>query len=199
MTTSSFAQTKGGTMKAAVLIFGLLWAVGLEAQNRAPGSQPAAPSVLTLHSSVYGGAGSRSKEPNESGSMAFSAGVIQRFVSNPHFWGFDLAMEGTQTVNETGKRNAKEPALSVNLLAGSTTVVRYGGDVVLGGGFLVGMRRSESWCPESNLGFRCWAGMEPEIEWTLNAGFVGYAARNNVFLGGRVTSVSRQILVGFSF
>lgn len=183
-------------IRTAVLFLATLWAADLSAQTGRPSSTSAGPGYLL---SFYGGAGPRAQTANEAGNLAFTAGAVASLAWAPYFFGLDVSTEGTAIVTETGKRDALEPAGSLNYLGGRTAQVNMGGPTLIGGGVLLGIRRARSYCPDSNLGFRCWAGFEPEVSHDLNLGLMGYATRNGHFLGARVTTVSYQILLGFTF
>jgi hypothetical protein len=140
---------------------------------------------------VFGGVG-------EKGTDAATPFVIGYQYLAPRHWvfGLDIAGEGEQNDNTYGSSSI-EQALSFNALVGLGA--RIGKHTHVGVSGLLGARETGKDCPESYLGYQCYADENPSISYTANVGVVGHIAYRHVMLGGRMTSVSTQALVGVAF
>lgn len=64
---------------------------------------------------------------------------------------------------------------------------------------LIGMRESVADCPDSVLGYQCWADTETDAEYDVNHGAVLTFTFDRTMVGVRVTGESTQALIGFRF
>ena len=116
------------------------------------------------------------------------------------FVGLDVAGEGTK-LDSTGGRN-EEPVQSVsfNAVLGTSLVNGAAGQPPLvEAGLLIGIRETAVSCPPSNIGFDCYADLDPETSSTINAGALLMMNFNNATLGFRATGESQQIIFGIQF
>lgn len=64
---------------------------------------------------------------------------------------------------------------------------------------LIGVREGVADCPDSFLGFQCYADSEPDVEYEVNFGGVVNFAFDGFTTGVRVTGESAQVIVGLEF
>lgn len=147
---------------------------------------------------VYFGAGSSKSHEGLSGKKsAFSIGFMHTSDTSNGIFGLDFSREGTMLDSTYGQDQAVKQALSLNLLAGINVARFETGrvDVAL----LLGGRQKTSDCPESYLGYQCYADAEPDTRYTFNYGAVLAWSYRNVMLGVRATGESTQVLFGLRF
>lgn len=137
---------------------------------------------------IYVGSGS-AKTGND---KAYALGFMKLSNSNERQWGFDVSGEGTMYHN-----GSPETANSVNLLVGSKLGQSDFGRV--DGAFLIGMRGKSSSCPQSYLGYRCYADQDPSVKFGLNYGVVLTWSYKSILVGIRATGESKQALLGYRF
>jgi len=110
--------------------------------------------------------------------------------------GFDIAGEGTMLDSTYGGDEIRQ-ALSLNFLVGSNL---YKADAVrVDAAAIIGMRESFADCPDSFLGFQCYADQSPDTEYDLNLGAMISLTMQSVSLGVRATEVSTQAVIGVKF
>lgn len=96
-----------------------------------------------------------------------------------------------------GQDSAVSSAMSFNLIYGANVTKDDKSRLDIGA--LIGVRESFSSCPDSNLGYQCYADQPPTTEYKVNYGVVvTYAYQSTVF-GLRATGESVQALVGVKF
>lgn len=171
-----------------------------EAQSNAAGSGSIKPTLVSAAAQhvLLGGIGnSRQSDPNADRSTPWSFGYLYRGANSPVFWGVDIAGEGTSINNTSGYSDEPEQGFSFNLLAGRSVALGQTGR--LGLGAVLGFRRVGSSCPDSYLGYECYADEPPDVDYDLNAGVTAHLIFRKLFAGARVTSESEQYLIGIVF
>src|SRR5262245_7036748 len=138
----------------------------------------------------YGGLGDPKIEPL----VPLSFGMLYFAQSSPLVIGGDFGVEGTQNDGTYGVETT-EPSYSINFVIGLGARV---GDWHLGISGLLGARQSSTECPESYLGYQCYADEDPTVHFTANKGGIAHIAYKRIMLGARKTSVSTQALIGFT-
>ncbi len=88
-------------------------------------------------------------------------------------------------------------ALSINDLIGANVYKTsdFRTDALL----ILGLRESFADCPDSFIGFQCYADQEPEVDYDFNYGALINFSFESVTLGIRATEVSTQAVLGFNF
>lgn len=147
---------------------------------------------------AYIGAGSsKAKSVKENDETPWSIGYVMNVRGGTAFWGVDFAKEGTSLNNTSGQNNTVDQGMSINFSGGKTFALGKG--VNLGAGILLGMREAGKSCPDSYLGYECYADQEPETEYKFNSGALLHLAYKRAILGARLTGESSQVIVGISF
>lgn len=101
-------------------------------------------------------------------------------------------LDSTWGMNERPKQ-----ATSYNFLIGGNVMDngRFRADAAL----LLGARESFADCPDSYLGYQCYADAEPDTDYKGNFGAVVTLSMQSFTIGLRATGESTQILAGFRF
>lgn len=175
---------------------------GSAATSAPPLNKPApgaAPSDSIRRQTVYFGAGASFADTSQDNSIPFSIGYLYRWSSAEYFVGLDFSGEGIALNNTSGRRNAPQQGVSTNLLFGPTWDLDIGGPRIIGAGFLLGVRTTEVSCPDSFLGYRCYADRSPEEDFSWNVGLSVHLVVPTWLLGIRVTTQSGQVTFGFNF
>lgn len=150
------------------------------------------PSVL-----VYLGTGANNEsETLELDDAPFVVGVTMLAGNAPLSLGFDLAGEG-EMLDSTYGTNAIRQALSFNLLLGTNLYnsIGFRADASL----ILGMRETFSDCPDSFIGYQCYADEPPETDYDFNYGGMLNLTFDRFSVGVRATEVSTQAVVGIAF
>lgn len=152
----------------------------------------------TGRAAIYISAGSQ----NETGEfknddMPFAVGIMAQLPNSKMILGFDLGREGTMIDSTWGQHNDTSQATSYNLLVGAN--LYDDGLIKMDGALLVGMRESFSDCPDSYLGYQCYADTEPDTEYEGNYGAVITMSYRKVMFGLRGTGESAQVMLGLRF
>lgn len=146
----------------------------------------------------YFGAGTANDDgPDASDDTPLVLGFTHQPMGSKAVWGLDIAREGTMLDSTYGQDRAVEPGFSVNLLLGRNFV--DSGRYRVDGALVLGVRESSQDCPDSYLGFRCYADFEPDVEYKGNFGAVATLSIDRMLIGARVTGESAQLLAGFRF
>lgn len=160
----------------------------------APVTVPASPS----HSILYGGLGmAETTDPTVSHAVPWTVGFIYQPAAHRYFVGLDFAGEGTSLNNTSNQSNGIDQGLSLNLIVGGSAPV--GSPTQVGAGLLLGGRRVGLECPDSYLGYQCYADEAPTPSYAVNAGGLVHLTIGRLFVGVRATTESRQGLLGISF
>lgn len=151
-----------------------------------------------MRNSFYlGGGKARGDDPLENDDTPWSIGFMHQLDGRKLILGGDLGREGTMIDSTWGQNDTPTQATSFNFL--------LGGNMVETGGFradaalLLGIRESFADCPDSSLGYQCWADTAPDTEYTGNVGGLLALSFDRVMVGLRATGESTQILGGFRF
>ena len=128
--------------------------------------------------------------------MPFVVGFLHQPAASQFVFGFDFAGEG-EMLDSTYGGNEVRQALSYNLLLGSNLM--RDGNFRVDAGVLLGLRESFADCPDSFLGYQCYADEAPDTEYDANFGaFIGVSF-DGIMLGLRGTGESTQGLLGLRF
>ena len=160
-----------------------------------------APATLRAQDSggglFYLGAGAASGSETITGNdIPYSIGIMAMPAGSPMVIGIDIAGEGEMFDSTFGGEQFRQ-ALSINLLVGGSLYAdrRVQADAAL----LVGARETVADCPDSFLGFQCYADADPTIEYSVNYGALLVTSIDRAAVGLRVTTESTQLAVGFRF
>lgn len=145
---------------------------------------------------IYGGAGRNLEDEAGIGATPLALGVLRQSDASRLVFGFDLAGEGTMLDSTYGDDEFRQ-ALSFNVLVGAKLSGNAG--TRLDAGLLLGMRQTTADCPDSYLGFQCYADQPPEVEYEVNYGAMVGVSTGRVMFGLRATGESVQGLVGLRF
>lgn len=148
---------------------------------------------------IYGGVGTsiQAKNADTSDKTPFSIGYLRLSNTKNFVWGVDVSQEGTMLDSTWGQNGAVKQGTSINVLLG--TKLTGSEKVRLDAAILVGGRQKTTSCPDSYLGFRCYANAQPDVSYALNYGGVVTVSFSKVMIGARVSSESAQGLIGFRF
>lgn len=145
---------------------------------------------------IYGGFGPKSDNVLEDNFTPFVVGSLMLSDTSTMVVGFDLAGEGT-VLDSTWGGNNLDQALSVNLLIGRNIFWRS--NMRIDGAVILGFRETFSDCPDSFLGYQCYAGTPPETEYDWNYGVLVTMSLEQFTIGVRVTGESTQVIAGIRF
>lgn len=148
---------------------------------------------------IFGGIGAADKgNADKSDATPWSIGYLYRGAeSSKLFLGLDIAGEGTSLDNTSGNDNEVGQGISYNLLVGMP--FNFSENWQTGVGVLLGMREAGESCPDSYLGYRCYADEEPDTDYKFNYGAVFHLYYKQALLGLRLSGESSQILFGVAF
>lgn len=136
-------------------------------------------------------------DPLKNDSMPFAFGIMHQNPASKLIVGLDIGFEGTMIDSTYNQDEALSQGTSFNVLVG--------GNLIDNGGFktdaalLLGMRQSVVDCPNSYLGYACYADTDPDYEYEANFGAVITVSMNKTVLGLRATGESTQLLLGLRF
>lgn len=172
--------------------------LGLTAGHAHAQEFPASAGVETMKNMFYiGGGSSRHDGAFENDDTPYSIGFMRQAENSKAVFGLDIGREGTMIDSTWGRDDALVQATSFNLLLGGN--VYNSGKLRSDAAVLIGARESFVDCPDSNLGYKCYADREPETEYKGNFGAVLTVSYDRVALGVRATGESTQLLAGFRF
>lgn len=152
----------------------------------------------SLRNTFYLGAGSaRTDGAFENDDTPFSIGFMHQLVNSKLVLGFDLGAEGTMLDSTWGRDNMPKQGTSYNILLGGNMMDngRFRADAAL----LAGVRESAADCPDSYIGYQCYADTDPDLDYKGNFGGVLALSVDRLVLGLRATGKSTQIVAGFRF
>tara|TARA_B100000242_G_scaffold199186_1_gene144085 strand:+ start:161 stop:712 length:552 start_codon:yes stop_codon:yes gene_type:complete len=145
----------------------------------------------------YVGIGSASGGDDENDDTTWSIGFLAD-MENDSILGFDIAGEGTMLDSTYGGYDDLAQGVSYNFLYGVD--VSENKDNKFHVGIILGFIEEEADCPDSFLGYQCYADQPPDYEYGFNGGgFATYSLDENVNLGLRATSNSTQLTLGFKY
>ncbi len=146
---------------------------------------------------IYIGMGSQTDTASETADETpFSIGVYAKPGDGPFLFGLDYGREGAMLDSTYGSDEIRM-ANSFNLLVG--TSLMEGQHVTVDALLMVGMRESVSDCPDSYLGYQCYADTAPDTSYEANFGAVVMTSFESFAVGVRATSESTQLSVGLAF
>ena len=146
----------------------------------------------------YVGFGSSSGGDNENNDMPWSLGILHNSPTSDRVYGFDISGEGTMLDSTYGGNDDLSQGFSFNFLYGFDISQNKNGK--LSAGAILGFIETEADCPDSYLGYQCYADTKPDYEYSFNGGgFLNYSLNESVNLGLRATSNSTQLTFGFKF
>jgi hypothetical protein len=147
---------------------------------------------------VFAGVGPAKRgDPSTSDGTPWSLGYLYRAANSKVYWGIDVAGEGTSLNNTSGNVNVVEQGLSFNLLVGRT--LNLGSHWRAGAGVLAGIRLTGKSCPDSYLGYQCYADEEPKEDYAFNYGAMLHLSFEKVLIGARASGESLQVMFGIAF
>ena len=146
----------------------------------------------------YIGLGTASGGEDENDDMPWSLGVLHNSSTSDRVYGFDISGEGTMLDSTYGGNDDLSQGFSFNFLYGFD--ISQNKDGKLSAGAVLGFIETEADCPDSYLGYQCYADTKPDYEYSFNGGgFLNYSLNESVNLGLRATSNSTQLTFGFKF
>ncbi len=132
----------------------------------------------------------------ETDDTPFAIGLLASPAGTSLLLGFDIGAEG-EMLDSTFGANSLRQAFSFNGLVGSNLYNSQ--SVRADASLLLGVRESFADCPDSFLGFQCYADEVPDTEYEFNYGALVTVSFDSVTIGVRATEVSTQAVVGFRF
>jgi hypothetical protein len=173
-------------MKSPIILAALLAATPAFAQEPTAG-----------RTTLYFGAGTNTGSSDFADSKTpFSLGLMHQVEGKRLVLGFDIGSEGMMH-DSTWGADREQSAMSINLLVGANLYSTP--KTKIDAALLVGMREEYSDCPDSYLGYQCYADTDPSTDYTANVGVVTTVSYGNFLTGLRVTGESAQALFGFRF
>ena len=100
--------------------------------------------------------------------LPWSLGYLQHQENSKTSWGVDIANEGTMLDSRHGMDDAMGRGLSYNLLAATNLSDSSNWRFDLG--IILGLRETAVDCPESYIGYQCYADESPDYEYGFNYG-----------------------------
>jgi hypothetical protein len=147
---------------------------------------------------VFGGIGQAERgDPAQSDAQPWSVGYLYRGAGNAMYWGADIAGEGTLVNNTSGSDGLIEQGLAFDLLVGKT--LNFSANWRGGIGILAGIRRTGLSCPESYLGYQCYADESPHQDFGFNYGAMAHLTFKQLLVGARASGESVQAIAGIAF
>lgn len=144
-----------------------------------------------------GGGQAITDEPLKNDNMPFSFGVMHQNFASKFIFGLDMGFEGTMIDSTYYKNEALSQGTSLNVLVGANLV--DSGGFKTDAALLLGMRQSVVDCPDSFLGYACYADFDPNFQYEANFGAVITVSMNKTVVGLRATGESTQLLLGLRF
>ena len=165
-----------------------------DAETTVSGEKTVAPEETSL---FYLGLGSSDdSDPYASDSNPWAIGFMVRDIDSS--FGFDIAGEGTMLDSTYGQNDAIDQGFSYNFIAATKISGESAWRVDLG--LLLGARETSQDCPDSYLGYACYADQTPDAEYEVNYGAVMHITTSGqATFGFRVTGESTQFIFGFNF
>lgn len=144
----------------------------------------------------FGGGVNNDGQTEETDDTPFVIGFMGSPANSTALFGIDIAAEGEMLDSTFGTDSVRQ-AFSFNALVGAN--LSQSRQTRTDAALILGMRESFSDCPDSFIGYQCYADRPPETEYEFNYGALLTMSVNNVTFGVRATEMSTQAVVGFSF
>jgi hypothetical protein len=146
----------------------------------------------------YIGVGSSSGSDDENDDTPWSLGFLHNSPTSNKVYGFDVSGEGTMLDSTYGGYDDLAQGFSFNFLYGIDVSKNQNDKISVG--LLIGLIEEEQDCPDSYLGYQCYADESPDTDYGFNGGgFINYSVNESLNLGLRATSNSTQLTIGFKF
>ena len=149
-------------------------------------------------SSLYLGIGSADdSKPYESDDTPWAVGWVHHVRDSKASWGVDVAGEGTMLDSTYDRDNAIKQALSFNIIGAANLSRAPNWRLDLG--LLAGFRQTSKDCPDSYLGYACYADEAPDTDYSGNFGGVLFIGYKSLSIGVRATGESTMVTLGLNF
>lgn len=161
-------------------------------------AQPSFAQAPNSSNSLYLGIGSADESnPYESDDTPWALGWVHHSAGSNASWGIDIAGEGTMFDSTYDNVNAIKQAVSFNLIGATnlSTAPYWRMDL----GILAGFRQTAQECPDSYLGFQCYADEPPDTDYSFNFGGVLFIGYKSLSIGLRATGESSMVTLGLNF
>jgi len=146
----------------------------------------------------YVGVGTSSGGDDENDDMPWSLGILHNSPTSDRVYGFDISGEGTMLDSTYGGYDELAQGFSFNFLYGFD--ISSNKDDKISAGLIIGFIEEEQDCPDSYVGYQCYADESPDTEYGINGGgFLNYSVNESLSFGLRATSNSTQLTIGFKF
>lgn len=145
----------------------------------------------------YGGAGLNNDSAQlQLDETPFVLGVLFYPTGHSFVLGFDIAGEGEMFDSTFGANDLRQ-AYSFNAVIGANLYRSEQARTDISA--VIGFREAFADCPDSFIGFQCYADQPPETDYTMNYGALLSFNYNNGVIGLRVTDQSAQAILGLNF
>ena len=144
----------------------------------------------------YGMGNSQASTTTKNGEAPWSLGYLGLKDQGTSI-GVELSGEGTVLDSTYRQNQAAKQASSFNLLLGRN--MSKSDSLRVDGAILFGFREKTKDCPDSYLGYACYANADPDTDYDFNYGAMLMFSVNKLALGLRVSGESSQMLLGFKF
>lgn len=160
--------------------------------------QPSFAQSNNSNNSLYLGVGSADDAtPFESDDTPWAVGWVSHLRDSNASWGLEIAGEGTMLDSTYDNDNAIKQAISFNLIGAINLSRAPHWRVDLG--LLAGFRQTAKDCPDSYLGFQCYADEPPDADYSFNSGGVLFIGYKSLSIGFRATGESQMVTLGLNF
>lgn len=132
----------------------------------------------------------------EDSDTPFVGGIITASDSDTLVYGLDFGMEGMM-LDSTYGANGYKQAMSFNALVGAN--LHRTDDFSVDGAALIGVIETAADCPDSFVGYQCYANAEPDVDYDINLGGLVNVRFDVWSVGMRATKTSTQAIVGYKF
>tara|TARA_B100000609_G_C16980136_1_gene313398 strand:- start:216 stop:659 length:444 start_codon:yes stop_codon:yes gene_type:complete len=143
------------------------------------------------------GVGSASGGEDENDDTPWSIGILAD-IGNDSVIGFDIAGEGTMLDSTYGGYDDLAQGTSYNFLYGADISQSKNDKIHIG--LIFGFIETEADCPDSYIGYQCYADQDPDYEHEFNGGgFLTYSLNESINLGLRATKHSTMLTLGIKY
>lgn len=142
-----------------------------------------------------GGGKAATATATKDGSTPLSIGYLTR--NKNVLFGFDFGREGTLLDSTYRQNSAPTSALSLNFIIGTNLFKQEKSS--FDAGIILGIRQSTKDCPDSFIGYACYADQDPKVDFKENLGVIAIYSFEKFSFGARVTQASTQFIIGTRF